>query len=534
MQNQQMEVVVDVPNDLIYKFQGAVHKLSIDEKYIERAFPIEVENSVWAQCKITKGTMRGMVVYTGNDTKIMKSRVYSDPKRSKMDDELNWISKLLFLMMVFCAGFMMIIRGAIGMSVYHSGIQFFRYILLLCSIIPLALKINQDLSKLFYAIRINMDKEMKNTTSRNSMIAEDLGRIEYFLTDKTGTLTKNEMIMKKMAVGGEVLDASRLSKMASTAEVACVDQDLHFVETDSVLELSGEGDVEGDKLKKGNEGFNDNNKFYRMIGSILTCHAVFPVVNDKGKRNLESVSPDELSFIEFAENIGFELTDRSDYTVGFKGPDQKVQNFQLLQIFPFTSSRKRMGVILKHKAKIIYILKGADSVMIPFLKSEYRDYTTDKTEVLSGMGLRTLVFATRELGQEEYDAWVLRYQEALASLDDPKSAGLTRKEKIEQEITRLEHDMEFVGITAVEDLLQDNVQDSIATLRLAGIKVWMLTGDKMETAKSISLTTGLYNKQNDTMFILKDVKDKHAMKKTLNDLITEISSKKFKRGRKKV
>lgn len=190
----QLEVVIDAPNDLIYKFQGTMHEIDINEKTVIKKYPITLENSVWAQCRISKGNIFGMVIYSGSDTKLMMSMEKTDPKRSKVDEELNTLSKLLFLIMIAGSVVLIIVKG------FDNGwtIQFFRYILLLCSIIPLSMKVNQDISKLFFAQRINSDEEMKNTLSRNSMIAEDLGRIEYFLTDKTGTLTKNEMIMKKI------------------------------------------------------------------------------------------------------------------------------------------------------------------------------------------------------------------------------------------------------------------------------------------------------------------------------------------------
>ena len=76
----------------------------------------------------------------------------------------------------------------------------FRYILLLASIIPISLRVNLDFAKLSYSWMINGDSKMPGTITRNSVIPEELGRIEYLLTDKTGTLTQNEMIFKKLSI----------------------------------------------------------------------------------------------------------------------------------------------------------------------------------------------------------------------------------------------------------------------------------------------------------------------------------------------
>jgi magnesium-transporting ATPase (P-type) len=395
----------------------------------------------------------------------------------------------------------MAIKGNLALT-ESAMVQFFRYILLLCSIIPVSMKVNQDLSKLFFARRIAMDKEMLNVTPRNSMIAEDLGRIEYFLTDKTGTLTKNEMILKNLSLGDSLLDTDKTNQMGDIGRRAAKG------------ELLFEGEL------------NMDQKFYRMLASILTCHAVFPVMV-KGERTLESVSPDELSFIEFAEKIGFRLHTRNDHMVSFKDPNDQYFEFKILQIFPFTSSRKRMGLILEYKDVIYYFLKGADSAMVPFLKPDQRDKALEHTALLSGKGLRTLVFSQGVIEKEVYEAWAEKYRVAQAALED-------RKEKMEETVNELEKDMEFLGITAVEDLLQDDVAICIETLRQAGIKVWMLTGDKMQTAKSISLTTGLYNKLNDKLYTLSGITGKDEMTQKLKELSNQVQKKNLEKEGKKV
>lgn len=442
--------------------------------------------------------MYGVVAYSGSDTKLMMSMVKTAPKRSKVDDELNFLSKLLFVIMLSGSIILITIKGFGANWV----IQFFRYVLLLCSIIPISMKVNQDISKLFYAWRINSDKEMKNTTSRNSMIAEDLGRIEYFLTDKTGTLTKNEMIMKRISLGDTLLDADRIDAMKDLANKSTKDKELNL---DINMAKSGMGAT---RMRIMNE------KFFRFMNSILVCHSVFPEIDKSGNRKLESVSPDELSFIEFAEDVGFKLLERGDKIVKYRTPDSKEYTFKILNIFPFTSSRKRMGLIVEYQEKIFYFLKGADSIMVPFLKRDFRSKAEEDTILLSSNGLRTLVFAQSEISKNLYEKFLEEYEEARASLKG-------RKERMEAAINQLEGDMDFVGITAVFDLLQDNVKQSIENLRHAGIKVWMLTGDKMETAKNISVTTGLYN-QTDTMYVIKDILDKDKMKEKLNDLIMKI------------
>jgi len=215
--NLHYELVVDIPNDLIHNFQGAFHVLDKEEMFVEAATGIDLENTMWAQSVLVKGIVYGIVVYSGEDSKLMMSKVKSDPKRSKVDDELNLLSKLLFIIMVGAAGLLIWLKG-FQIDAQTTGIQFFRYILLLCSIIPISMKVNQDISKFYFSSRIQSDAQIAGTASRNSMIAEDLGRIEYFLTDKTGTLTQNIMIMKYCGLGEKQLDATDLKDSAKIAK----------------------------------------------------------------------------------------------------------------------------------------------------------------------------------------------------------------------------------------------------------------------------------------------------------------------------
>lgn len=156
--------------------------------------------------------------------------------------------------------------------------------------------------------------------------------------------------------------------------------------------------------------------------------------------------------------------------------------------------------------------------MIPTLKKQFQEKTGEETAQLSAQGLRTLVISQKLLSRSELENWTKEFNAASVSLTD-------RENLVERCIETLETNMDLIGVTAVEDLLQDDVKASIETLRKAGIKVWMLTGDKMETAKTISITTGLYS-PSDTLFLLDGINDKYQMRERLNELLVQIKSSK--------
>ena len=238
---------------------------------------------------------------------------------------------------------------------------------------------------------------------------------------------------------------------------------------------------------------------------MMVCHSVSPTKNDKGIRVLESSSPDEISFLSLMERDGCRLVDKTDQHLEYLDTTGKKVEYEILLTFPFTSERKRMGVICRQKGSedIVYFLKGADSIMKSKLEAGSRELMMSNAEELSSQGLRTLALAARSLKVSEYEAWKRDYDAASAHLKK-------RNEKVEACIEQIEKDMTFIGITAVEDLLQDNVKPSIELLREAGIKVWMLTGDKMETAKCISLSTGLLAKSDD-IWLVDRITDGHEL-----------------------
>jgi phospholipid-translocating ATPase len=113
-------------------------------------------------------------------------------------------------------------------------------------------------------------------------------------------------------------------------------------------------------------------------------------------------------------------------------------------------------------------------------------------------GLRTLLFGYRYIDEDSYWKWKDIYRQAETSLVD-------RQERIEKASELIEQKFELAGATAIEDKLQDGVPESIDKLRRANIKVWMLTGDKRETAINIGHSARLC-KPYSTIFVL-DVKE---------------------------
>ena len=117
----------------------------------------------------------------------------------------------------------------------------------------------------------------------------------------------------------------------------------------------------------------------------------------------------------------------------------------------------------------------------------------------ANQGLRTLLIARKEVDETFYKGWAKKYAEALTSANKDKLIG-----KIAEE---LEYDFELIGSTAIEDKLQDEVGRTIYDIKRAGIKLWVLTGDKVETAINIGYSCKLLNNEMN-LFILTETKPK--------------------------
>lgn len=163
----------------------------------------------------------------------------------------------------------------------------------------------------------------------------------------------------------------------------------------------------------------------------------------------------------------------------------------VLGLHEFDSVRKRMSVVIRFPDNVVKVLvKGADTSMFSILAdgSESNDsiqhVTQSHLNEYSMQGLRTLVVASRNLSDAELEQWQSMYEEASTSLTD-------RGAKLRETAALIECNLKLLGATGIEDKLQEGVPEAIESLRQAGIKVWVLTGDKQETAISIGLSCKL-------------------------------------------
>ncbi|OAD71393.1 hypothetical protein PHYBLDRAFT_31637 [Phycomyces blakesleeanus NRRL 1555(-)] len=452
------EIYADSPHKDIHNFVGTYSHVD-PETGSEQLEPLGVENSLWTNTVLASGSIVGFVIYTGKDTRAVMNTSHPKTKIGLLDKEVNRLAKILFVV-TLAMSFIMV-----GLNGFHGlwYIYVFRFLILFSSIIPISLRVNLDMGKTVYARQIEGDEEIAGTIVRTSTLPEELGRIEYLLSDKTGTLTKNDMELKKLHMG----------TMSYTLDTM-----------DDIVTHLGAAFEKHDTGRR-----NISYRVKDIVQALALCHNVTPVLEGNNEVTYQASSPDEVAIVKWTEEMGLALVSRdvNKMQLHVRANDMLL-DFDILNIFPFSSETKRMGIVIRDKLthEITFYEKGADSVMTSIV--QYNDWLEEECGNMAREGLRTLVVAKKKLSEEAYEEFRKKYHEAEVALLDRNG----RKQAVVENL--LETDLELLGLTGVEDKLQDGVKNTLEQMRNANLKIWMLTGDKIETATCIAVSSKLVSR----------------------------------------
>ncbi|CAK6975885.1 phospholipid-transporting ATPase ID-like [Scomber scombrus] len=503
------EVHCEAPNNRLDRFTGTLtfagQKYSLDnEKILLRGCTLR--NTEWCF---------GLVLFGGPETKLMQNCGKTTFKRTSVDRLMNVLVLCIFGFLAFMCAILAVgncfweLNEGSEFTVFlprqdnndagfSAFLTFWSYVIILNTVVPISLYVSVEIIRLGNSYYINWDRKMYYPRSdtpaeaRTTTLNEELGQIKYVFSDKTGTLTQNIMIFNRCSINGksfgEVYDftGQRLEINEYTEKV-----DFSFNPlADPRFAFHDHALVEAVKLEN-----PEVHSFFRLLA---LCHTVMAEEKKEGELFYQAQSPDEGALVTAARNFGFVFRSRTPDSVSIVEMG-KPCTYELLAILDFNNVRKRMSVIVRSpEGKLFLYCKGADTIIYERLHQSCKklmDVTTEHLNEFAGEGLRTLALAYKDLDEEYFRQWKKRHHEASTALDD-------REEKLEQLYEEIEKDLLLLGATAIEDKLQDGVPQTIELLARADIKIWVLTGDKQETAENIAYSCNLLREEMDEIFIV--------------------------------
>uniref|UniRef100_A0A672RT20 Phospholipid-transporting ATPase n=1 Tax=Sinocyclocheilus grahami TaxID=75366 RepID=A0A672RT20_SINGR len=491
------------PNRHLYDFTGTLRldnhnpaPLGPDQVLLRGA---QLRNTQWVV---------GIVVYTGHDSKLMQNSTKAPLKRSNVERVTNMQILVLFGILLVMA-----LVSSIGAAIWNKqhtdeacwylsragdiSLNFWynllTFIILYNNLIPISLLVTLEVVKFTQALFINWDVEMyyaetdTPAMARTSNLNEELGQVKYLFSDKTGTLTCNVMHFKKCTIAGITY--------GHFPDLDC-DRSMEDFRSDNSTEFDDPALI---------QNIETNHPTSPQICEFLTmmavCHTVVPE-REGNQIIFQASSPDEGALVKGAKSLGFVFTARTPHSVIIEARG-KEQTYELLNVLEFSSNRKRMSVIVRTPTgKLRLYCKGADNVIFERLNetSQYKDLTVTHLEQFATEGLRTLCFAYVDLEEGAYQEWLKEYNRVSTVLKD-------RAQKLEECYELIEKNLLLLGATAIEDRLQAGVPETIATLMKANIKIWVLTGDKQETAINIGYSCRLVSHGMSLIIINEDSLD---------------------------
>ncbi|XP_061081830.1 phospholipid-transporting ATPase IH isoform X2 [Conger conger] len=522
----QATIECEQPQPDLYKFVGRIN--IYQDRNEPSARPLGSENLLLRGATL-KNTdcIYAVAIYTGMETKMALNYQSKTQKRSAVEKSMN-----AYLIVYLCILISKALINTVLKYVWQADpdrdepwynrrteterqrhvlirafTDFLAFMVLFNYIIPVSMYVTVEMQKFLGSYFITWDEEMfdeelgEGALVNTSDLNEELGQVEYVFTDKTGTLTENNMEFIECCVDGHIYVPHAICNGQILADSCDIDM---------IDSSPGAGGREREEL------------FFRALCLCHTVQVKEEETVDGIKRGIHqgkatsfyiSSSPDEVALVEGMKRLGFTYLRLKESHMEILNRDDEVERFELLEVLNFDSVRRRMSVIVRSTTGEYYLFcKGADSAIFPRVISGKVEQVRSRVEHNAVEGLRTLCVAYKTLTQAEYE-------DVCQQLNSAKLALHDRDRRLAEAYDIIEKDFILLGATAVEDRLQEKAADTIESLHKAGMKVWVLTGDKMETAAATCYASKLFRRSTQIL----ELTTKHTDQQSLHEVLFGLS-----------
>lgn len=439
-----------------------------------------------------------VVAYAGDDTKTRLNVMQTKGKFSNMQKLMNrCIQGIVVCEFIWC--FFAAVVSASNGNAQNPFITFLVYWLVIYHVLPISLYVCFEMVKMVLGYWINTDPQMCHegqfAVARTVDLVEELGQVDFVFSDKTGTLTENEMRFARCCIAGQDLGEFRRAVGSKLGDSGAADPEGVLNAQKMFQDIRPDGGA--GSAVCGGAGECDNGTVAQDVRWLFMCLVLCSTVQVKhgciSEPTFLGSSPDEVALVIAAHRVGVSLIERvwcdNAWKIKLQTPPRATEHvFTIRQEIEFTSDRKRMSVVCESSSgELFCITKGADTIVSELCTDgRVGDADWKYVQDYAVQGLRTLVLASRTLDRPFFERWHAEYEAARAG--DIKG----RDEREAKVVSKMETYMRFVGVTAVEDRLQQGVPEAIRTIKAGGIRFWVLTGDKVETAVEVARSCGLF------------------------------------------
>lgn len=518
----------------------------------------------------------GQIAYTGADTKLSLNSKQTPSKLSSVDRIVNRTLVIAITAMLFVCVLSMIF-GIVWENIHDSAnylclkkddlateyvngvgcsngststyLTIFTFATLYNNFVCISMYVSLEMVYLCQSYFLSNDLKLYDPTTdspaecHTSGMCADLGQVQYILSDKTGTLTKNLMIVKQFSIADQIFGEQQFDGNTSTYPAVIHSNDVSSSPLFEKKEMESTWTlpVTSDNKSPVGKLAHDFIRVLVLCNTAMLMPDQFGAVNisttDELVESLQAESPDEVALIlAGARHCGRLLTKRGnrflesiELSSSTSKQSKAPERVEVLAVNEFESDRKMMSILLRipdgGNTRIVLLCKGADSSMLKNCSESANPYTTicmDHIEKFAQTGLRTLVLAKKELSEAEAASWLQEYKRASNSLID-------RDLMLSQCAHKIEKDMMLLGAVGIEDELQDGAPEAISMMRKAGLNVWMITGDKAATAAAIGKKCCLISEEKMEIVKIINLTDS-ILKEKVMELAEVVARKKREAG----